>query len=159
MRAEWSSDGRALDGGGRARRHAARRVRLTCGFLFMCSGYYRYDEGYTPEFPGIERFAGAIVHPQHWPEDLDYAGKRVVVIGSGATAVTLVPAMAETRGARDDAPALADLRRLAARPRTRSRTGCARVLPARLAYALVRWKNVLLTMLFFQLSRRRPRAR
>ena len=62
-----------------------------CGFLFVCTGYYRYDEGYTPEFPGIERFAGRIVHPQHWPEDLDYAGKRVVVIGSGATAVTLVP--------------------------------------------------------------------
>ena len=69
-------------------------MRLTCGFLFMCSGYYRYDEGYTPEFAGTERFAGQIVHPQHWPEDIDYAGKRVVVIGSGATAVTLVPAMA-----------------------------------------------------------------
>ena len=72
-------------------------MTLTCGFLFTCSGYYRYDEGYTPEFPGIERFAGQVVHPQHWPEDLDYAGKRVVVIGSGATAVTLVPAMAEGR--------------------------------------------------------------
>ena len=94
--AAWSSDGRALDGRGRAHRHGARRVQLTCGFLFMCSGYYRYDEGYTPEFPGIERFGGQVVHPQHWPEDLDYAGKRVVVIGSGATAVTLVPAMAET---------------------------------------------------------------
>ena len=68
--------------------------QLICGFLWMCSGYYRYDEGYTPEFPGIERFAGRVVHPQHWPEDLDYTGKRVVVIGSGATAVTLVPAMA-----------------------------------------------------------------
>ena len=60
----------------------------------MCSGYYRYDEGYLPDFKGIERFGGQIVHPQHWPADLDYAGKRVVVIGSGATAVTLVPAMA-----------------------------------------------------------------
>ena len=70
-------------------------VRLTCGFLFACTGYYRYDEGYTPEFPGVERFGGRVVHPQHWPEDLDYAGKRVVVIGSGATAVTLVPALAE----------------------------------------------------------------
>ena len=68
--------------------------RLTCGFLYMCSGYYRYDEGYTPPFDGIGRFAGQIVHPQHWPADLDYAGKRVVVIGSGATAVTIVPAMA-----------------------------------------------------------------
>ncbi len=62
----------------------------------MCSGYYRYDQGYTPEFAGIDRFGGEVIHPQHWPEDLDYAGKRVVVIGSGATAVTLVPAMAET---------------------------------------------------------------
>ena len=85
----------ALDRGGGANRHAGRRVRLTCGFLLTCSGYYRYDEGYTPDFEGIERFAGPVVHPQHWPEDLDYAGKRVVVIGSGATAVTLVPAMAE----------------------------------------------------------------
>ena len=70
-------------------------MTLTCDFLFMSSGYYRYDQGYTPEFPGIERFGGEVIHPQHWPEDLDYAGKRVVVIGSGATAMTLVPAMAE----------------------------------------------------------------
>jgi len=67
-------------------------VHLTCNFLLMCSGYYRYDEGYTPDFEGTERFAGRIVHPQHWSEDVDYTGKRVVVIGSGATAVTLVPA-------------------------------------------------------------------
>ena len=94
VRAEWSSEearwtveAERTDGTGET-------ARLTCGFLFGCTGYYRYDEGYTPEFPGSERFAGAIVHPQHWPEDLDYAGKRVVVIGSGATAVTLVPAMA-----------------------------------------------------------------
>src|SRR5262249_2951594 len=70
--------------------------QLTCSFLFANTGYYRYDEGYKPEFPGTERFGGEIVHPQHWPEHLDYAGKRVVVIGSGATAVTLVPAMADT---------------------------------------------------------------
>ena len=69
-------------------------VRLTCGFLFTCSGYYRYDQGYTPEFEGIEGFAGTVIHPQHWPADAEYAGKRVVVIGSGATAVTLVPALA-----------------------------------------------------------------
>src|SRR5262249_60439638 len=71
-------------------------VRFTCNFLFMCSGYYNYAEGYTPEFPGIERFAGRIVHPQRWTEDIDYRGRRVVVIGSGATAVTLVPQMAKT---------------------------------------------------------------
>ena len=71
---------------------------LTCGWLFSASGYYRYDEGFTPEFAGRDRFGGTIVHPQHWPEDLDHAGRRVVVIGSGATAVTLVPAMARTAG-------------------------------------------------------------
>src|SRR4051794_18194306 len=69
-------------------------VAMTCDFLFVNSGYYRYDEGYTPRFPGLESFGGQVVHPQHWPADLDYAGKRVVVIGSGATAVTLVPALA-----------------------------------------------------------------
>ncbi len=76
----------------------AERVTMSCGWFFCASGYYRYDEGFTPEFPGRERFTGQIVHPQHWPEDLDYRGKRVVIIGSGATAVTLVPAMAETAG-------------------------------------------------------------
>ena len=97
LRAEWDS------ATARWTVHAHRddtgeEVVLTCGFLFTNSGYYRYDEGYTPEFPGIDRYAGRLVHPQHWPEDLDYAGKRVVVIGSGATAVTLVPAMAERAG-------------------------------------------------------------
>ena len=71
------------------------RLHLTCGFLYFCTGYYRYDTGYLPDFPGRERFAGTIVHPQHWPDGLDVAGRRVVVIGSGATAVTLVPALAE----------------------------------------------------------------
>jgi monooxygenase len=131
-------------------------VSLTCGFLFMCSGYYRYDEGYTPEFPGTERFGGRIVHPQFWTDDIDYAGKRVVVIGSGATAVTLVPAMAEaaahvTMLQRSPSyvvslPAEDPLANLARR-----------LLPAKLAYSIVRWKNVLVTMLVFQLSRRRPR--
>ena len=91
--------GRALDRGGRAQDRARARteiVRFTCNFLFMCSGYYKYEEGYTPEFAGSRDFAGRIVHPQKWPDDLDYAGKRVVVIGSGATAVTLVPEMAKT---------------------------------------------------------------
>ena len=86
--------GRALDGDRRADRRRE-PVTLTASFLLFCSGYYRYDQGYTPDFAGRERFTGQVVHPQHWPEDLDYAGKRVVVIGSGATAITLVPAMAE----------------------------------------------------------------
>ena len=127
----------------------------------MCSGYYRYDEGYTPGVRRARAFAGQVVHPQHWPEDLDYAGKQVVVIGSGATAVTLVPALAETRGARDDAPALADLHRLAARARIRvAELRCAASCRRRPRYSIVRWKNVaLLTIASFQLSRRLPGAR
>jgi cation diffusion facilitator CzcD-associated flavoprotein CzcO len=131
-------------------------LQLTCGFLFMCSGYYRYDEGYSPEFPGIDRFGGRVIHPQHWPEDLDYAGKRVVVIGSGATAVTLVPAMAETAGhvtmlqrsptyvvSIPGEDPIANLVR--------------RLLPEKAAYAVVRWKNVLLQMAVYKLSKRRPK--
>ncbi len=95
LAAEWSSE-RSRWVVEAERSDTGETVHISCAFLWVCSGYYRYDEGYAPEFPGQEDFAGRIVHPQHWPEDLDYAGKRVVVIGSGATAVTLVPAMAET---------------------------------------------------------------
>jgi monooxygenase len=128
---------------------------FTCAFLFMCSGYYRYDEGYTPKFEGTERFRGQIVHPQFWPEDLDYAGKRVVVIGSGATAVTLVPALAPTAGhvtMLQRSPSY--IVSLPAEDPVAKRLR--RRLPARLAYQIVRWKNVLITMLSFELSRRRP---
>ena len=76
--------------------HDGEAVQMTASFLWCCSGYYDTEQGYTPELPGLERFGGQVVHPQHWPEDLDHAGKKVVVIGSGATAVTLVPAMADT---------------------------------------------------------------
>jgi monooxygenase len=131
------------------------RVRLTCDFLWTCSGYYRYDEGFRPKFEGEERFAGPVIHPQHWPEDLDYAGKRVVVIGSGATAITLVPAMAER------AAHVTMLQRsptyIASLPaRDRLAAWLRRRLPERLAYAIVRWKNVLVQTAFYQLSRRRP---
>jgi cation diffusion facilitator CzcD-associated flavoprotein CzcO len=131
------------------------RVTVTCGFLFVCSGYYRYDQGYTPEFPGIERFGGQVVHPQHWPEDLDYRGKRVVVIGSGATAVTLVPAMAE------DAAQVTMLQRspsyIISIPNEDGLVQLLRrVLPDRAAYAAVRWRNVLLQMFTYRLARRRP---
>ncbi|WP_157894886.1 flavin-containing monooxygenase, partial [Mycobacteroides abscessus] len=78
--------------------HEGKTIEYTCSFLFCCSGYYDYDQGYSPEFPGVADFKGTVVHPQHWPEDLDYKGKKVVVIGSGATAVTLVPAMAPDTG-------------------------------------------------------------
>ena len=135
-----------------------RRSIVTCGFLFVCSGYYRYDEGYTPEFEGIESFGGQIVHPQHWPEDLDYAGKRVVVIGSGATAVTLVPAMAE------EAAHVTMLQRsptyiVSLPAEDPIAEALRRVLPDKAVYAIVRWKNVLLQTAFYQLSRRRPQAR
>src|SRR5213079_2263374 len=114
-----------------------------------------YEEGYTPEFSGRGDFTGPIVHPQKWPEDLDYAGKRVVVIGSGATAVTLVPAMAKS------AAHVTMLQRsptyIVTRPgEDATAQALRRVLPERLAYAATRWKNVLLGMMFFQLARRRP---
>jgi cation diffusion facilitator CzcD-associated flavoprotein CzcO len=154
VRAEWSSEearweveAERIEGG--------ERVRVTCNYLWVCSGYYRYDEGFTPEFEGIDRFRGAVVHPQHWPEDLDYAGKRVVVIGSGATAVTLVPAMAE------QAAHVTMLQRsptyIASLPAEDAIANrLRRVLPDKAVYSLVRWKNVLLQMLVYQLSRRRP---
>ena len=131
------------------------RVRFTCGFLLMCSGYYSYAEGHRPEFPGEARFKGRIVHPQFWPEDLDYAGKRVVVIGSGATAVTLVPEMAK------QAAHVTMLQRsptyMVSRP---SEDAIAewlkRRVSARLAYGITRWKNVLLGMFFFNMARKRP---
>jgi monooxygenase len=132
-----------------------RKITITCGFLWMCSGYYDYAAGYTPEFPGIERFKGRIVHPQSWTEDIDYKGKKVVVIGSGATAVTLVPAMAP------EAAHVTMLQRsptyVVARPAEDSIANrLRRRLPIRLAYGLTRWKNVLLGMYFYQLCKRRP---
>jgi monooxygenase len=132
-----------------------RKITITCGFLWMCSGYYDYAAGYTPEFPGVERFKGRIVHPQKWTEDIDYKGKKVVVIGSGATAVTLVPAMAP------EAAHVTMLQRsptyVVARPAEDSIANrMRRRLPLKLAYGLTRWKNVLLGMYFYQLCKRRP---
>ncbi len=130
-------------------------VTMTCNFLYTCTGYYDYEQGYTPPFPGVERFKGQIIHPQQWPQDLDYAGKRVVVIGSGATAVTLVPAMAET------AAHVTMLQRsptyIVARPSEDVIANFLhRVLPSRVAHALVRSKNIAFTMYFYDLARRRP---
>ncbi|SCF22046.1 Predicted flavoprotein CzcO associated with the cation diffusion facilitator CzcD [Micromonospora purpureochromogenes] len=131
-------------------------VVLTCAFLFACSGYYRYDAGYTPEFPGAERFTGELVHPQHWPEDLDHTGKRVVVIGSGATAVTLVPAMAE-RAAHVTMLQRSPTYVISLPSRDVVADALRRWLPAKTAYPVVRWKNVLLGTVNFQLSRRAPK--
>jgi len=134
-------------------------VRLTCNFLCMCSGYYDYAQGYAPEFRGTERFRGRIVHPQQWTEDIDYAGKRVVVIGSGATAVTLVPEMAK------QAAHVTMLQRsptyiISLPAEDPIANYLHRRLPAHIAYGITRWKNVLIGLWFYRFCRRRPqRAR
>jgi monooxygenase len=130
-------------------------VQLTCNFLYLCTGYYDYESGYTPEWPGVERFRGTMVHPQKWPRDLDYTGKHVVVIGSGATAITLVPAMAER------AAHVTMLQRspsyIVSRPaEDKVANFLRRVLPDRAAYMLTRWKNVLSATFFYSLARKRP---
>ncbi|HVC06124.1 MAG TPA: NAD(P)/FAD-dependent oxidoreductase [Solirubrobacterales bacterium] len=130
-------------------------VHFTCGFLLVCSGYYRYDEGHSPRFPGMERFSGTIVHPQHWPHDLDYAGKRVVVIGSGATAMTLVPALAE-RAARVTMLQRSPTYVVSMPAEDAIANRLRRALGEGRSYAIVRWKNVLLQMASYQLSRHRP---
>jgi monooxygenase len=132
------------------------RRRLTCGFLWMCSGYYSYEGGYLPEFAGMDRFKGRIVHPQKWTDDIDYVAKRVVVIGSGATAVTLVPAMADSGAAH-----VTMLQRsptyMAMRPsKDPFATKMRRRLPLKAAYSVIRWKNVLLGMYFYQMCKRKP---
>jgi monooxygenase len=131
------------------------RLQISCNFLFNCSGYYRYDEGFTPDFAGIDTFAGRVVHPQKWTDDVAYAGKRVVVIGSGATAVTLVPELAKK------AAHVTMLQRsptyIVARPSEDAiATNLKRWLPGKLAYSLTRWKQVLLGLYVFQLCRRDP---
>jgi len=134
----WTVEAAVADG---------KSVQFTTNFLYMCSGYYDYAEGYMPGWPGMERYRGRIVHPQQWPADLDYVGKRIVVIGSGATAVTLVPALAES------AAHVTMLQRsptyIVARPSEDFIANwLRRKVSARLAYGLVRWKNVLLQMYF-----------
>ncbi|MEU4422412.1 NAD(P)/FAD-dependent oxidoreductase [Actinoplanes sp. NPDC024001] len=128
----------------------------TCKFLYGCAGYYSYTEGYRPDFPGLGEFRGEVVHPQFWPENLDYRGKRVVVIGSGATAVTLVPAMAT------DAAHVTMLQRspsyVTPLPNRDVIADLARkLLPPKAANRVARAKNILLTQSFYQLARRRPR--
>jgi monooxygenase len=157
-RASWSSqDARWTV---EAERGSAKEaVQFTCNFLFACGGYYKYAEGYTPDFPGVERFAGRIVHPQKWTDDIGYAGKRVIVIGSGATAVTLVPELAKK------AAHVTMLQRsptwVVARPsKDEGAIKLRKWLPPMLAYGITRWKRVLLQQYFFNLCRRNPaRAR
>jgi monooxygenase len=130
-------------------------VRLTCNFVLVCSGYYDYAEGFTPVFPGRKNFSGAVVHPQKWPRDLDYAGKRIIVIGSGATAVTLVPEMAKS------AASVTMLQRspsyVVSMPyHDKIANFLRRRLPLTSSYRLIRWKNILFTIYFFALCKRKP---
>lgn len=133
------------------------RLTLTCNWLFSAAGYYRYDEGYTPHFEGVEQFKGQVIHPQHWPEDLDTRGKRVVVIGSGATAVTLVPALAAT------AAHVTQLQRtptyVMSLPEQDPIANLLRkLLPGPLAYALTRRKNIALARGIWRFCQRFPHA-
>ena len=154
--AEWSSDDArwtvtATD----TSTTGGERREFTCNYLFMCSGYYSYKAGHTPEFAGLEQFQGTVVHPQQWPEDLDYAGRRVVVVGSGATAMTLIPAIAKTAAhatmlqrsptyvaAGPDKDVIANTLR--------------KVLPAKAAYAVTRKKNIALQQFIYGQSRTKP---
>ena len=153
-RAEWSSDDATWTVTS-TDKHTGASKTIECSFLFMCSGYYSYKKGHTPEFAGRERFTGTIVHPQEWPLNLDYAGKRVVVIGSGATAVTIVPSMAESAAhvtmlqrsptymvSRPDHDALANRMR--------------KVLPEKMAYNITRFKNTWRQQLVYNKTRTDP---
>lgn len=154
VRAQWSSpDARWTVTVEHAR--TGEHSQRSCGFLYLCPGYFRHDQGYTPQWPGFDDFAGQLVHPQQWPADLDVTGKRVIVIGSGATAVTLVPALAQTAAhvtmlqrspsfflSLPAADPIGDLLR--------------KVLPQRQAYAAVRRKNIAMTTAFYRLCRKYP---
>jgi cation diffusion facilitator CzcD-associated flavoprotein CzcO len=128
---------------------------INCSYIYSCTGYFRYDKGYIPEFSNLESFSGQIIHPQQWPDDFNYDGKTVVVIGSGATAITLVPAMAKS------AKHVTMLQRsptyVISSPSTdKLAVNIERFLPAKIAYMLIRWKNVLAQMILYRMSKRWP---
>ena len=148
--ARWTLEVTTVGGDG-----GSETVRFTCGFVLTCTGYYDYDQGYTPQLPGLDRFKGRVVHPQFWKSDVDYEGKKVVVIGSGATAVTLVPELAKK------AAHVVMLQRsptyIVSVPAEDPIANWMRgKIPSPVAYGISRWKNVMLGMTFFQLARRRP---
>ncbi len=145
--ARWTVEARETSSG--------KTVELTCSFLFVCAGYYDYEKGYTPELQGIERFRGRIVHPQQWSSDVEYEGKRVVVIGSGATAVTLVPELAK-RAAHVIMLQRSPTYVVSVPERDRIANWMREHLPGRMAYAFARWKNVALSLAFYQFCRRFP---
>ncbi len=134
---------------------AGARKLYRCRFVFFASGYYNYDEGYTPEFPGIERFNGTVVHPQHWPEDLDYAGKKIVVIGSGATAVTLLPSLAD-RAAKVSMLQRSPTYLISASRNGKVTEGIRKVLPRRASHLIIRAYTALSEAVFYFLSRKAP---
>lgn len=145
--AKWTIESTQADGSTKS---------VTANFIMMCSGYYNYDEGYTPDFPGRDQFEGEVIHPQFWPKDLDYRDKNVVVIGSGATAITLVPAMT------DKAKHVTMLQRsptyVASQPAEDKLANLLRaVLPEKVAYSISRWKKVAFTTMFYKLSKSRPK--
>src|ERR1700684_3320678 len=154
LAAEWSgADNRwtlTVDNNGQ-------QQELTCSFLFACSGYYNYDEGYLPKFEGYDDFEGTTIHPQHWPEDLDYGGKKIVVIGSGATAITLIPSLV------NKAEHVTMLQRSASYittiPERDTTADFARNwLPAQLAHRIIRLKYLIIPFLFFKFCRMFPNA-
>ena len=152
--ASWSSDDATWEISARQTDTGA-TVRIRCNFLLMCAGYYRYDRGYTPQFAGSERFKGTLVHPQHWPQDLDYRDRKIVVVGSGATAVTLLPELAK------QAQHVTMLQRsptyIVSMPDTDIIANILRkVLPEKVAYAITRWKNIELQQWTFRQSRKHP---
>jgi monooxygenase len=154
LSADWSSDTARWTVTAKREEDGA-EVQFTANFLFMCAGYYDYDQGYRPDFPGEESFAGQIIHPQHWPEDLDYSGKKVVVIGSGATAVTIVPVMAAK------AAHVSMLQRtptwMVSRPaKDWFANNLRKILPTQLAYDITRWKNIFWQRIVYNQARKDP---
>lgn len=146
-RACWTVETERSNGGGRG--------SFTCNFLLVCSGYYNYDAGFTPHFDGVDDFQGRVIHPQQWPDDLDYAGKRVVIVGSGATAMTLVPAMAET------AAQVTMLQRsptyvVSLPAEDAIAEALKKWLPEQLAYRIIRWKNVQFQRYIYKQTRVNP---
>jgi cation diffusion facilitator CzcD-associated flavoprotein CzcO len=154
VRADWSSP-EARWTVTLERTDTGETVEVTCGFYFSCTGYYRYDRGYQPDFPAMEHFTGTVVHPQAWPADLETAGKRIVVIGSGATAVTLIPALAAT------AAHVTMLQRspgyIVSMPASNPLAAAVRrLLPGPRTGRAIRWAHALSTQAFYRFSRRRP---
>ena len=154
IRADWSSDTAQWTVTAR-RTDTGETVQLSCSFLLGCTGYFRYDEGYLPAFEGMADYRGTLVHPQFWPEELEYDGKRVTVIGSGATAVTLVPAVAE-RAAHVTMVQRSPTYMAALPSSDRIADALRRRLRPDRAYRVIRWKNVLMGIATYQFSRRRP---